>query len=234
MDPFSTLEDPNWIYISSTGNRFQDTGRFSKLSYLGMKSGIWQKFWKLQHIDPLSTPVTFFVQSFCMKPGNWKHFARSCTWTLYLCQGVEIELSFALLAAVSEIRADFQTFHIRTWNLEFEICQGSCMWTLFLHKWIEINLIFTLRTAVSDIRAHFQHCHICAWKLEFKKNLHKLNFLPKYMSLFSLYKQRFTRYGPIFKISIFGAWNLEFELSSRSWLFLPQLVEIELILVISF
>ena len=33
----------------------EDTGRLSKLPYLGMESGIWQKFQKL-HMDPLPTP----------------------------------------------------------------------------------------------------------------------------------------------------------------------------------
>ena len=34
--------------------------------------------------------------------------SRSCTYTLFQTQGVEIELIFALRAAVSEIRANFQ------------------------------------------------------------------------------------------------------------------------------
>ncbi len=38
-------------------------------------------------------------------------------------QGVEIELIFALRAAVSEIHADFQNSHIWAWNLA--ICQSS-------------------------------------------------------------------------------------------------------------
>ncbi len=38
----------------------------------------------------------------------------------FLPYGVEIELIFALRAAVSEIRADFQNYHIWAWNLEFE------------------------------------------------------------------------------------------------------------------
>ncbi len=38
--------------------------------------------------------------------------ARSCTYTLFLPQGGEIELIFALRAAVSEIQASFQNCHI--------------------------------------------------------------------------------------------------------------------------
>ncbi len=38
--------------------------------------------------------------------------SKSCTYTLFLPQGVEIELIFALRAAVSEIWAHFQNCHI--------------------------------------------------------------------------------------------------------------------------
>ncbi len=37
---------------------------------------------------------------------------KSCIWTLFLPQGVEIELIFALQAAVSEIRADFENYQL--------------------------------------------------------------------------------------------------------------------------
>ena len=45
-----------------------------------------------------------------MKLGNWPKFTRSCTYNPFLSQGLEIELIFALRAAVSEIRirADIQ------------------------------------------------------------------------------------------------------------------------------
>ncbi len=43
--------------------------------------------------------------------------SRSCTYTLFLAQGVEIELIFALRAAVSEMRTNFQNCHIWAWNL---------------------------------------------------------------------------------------------------------------------
>ncbi len=42
-------------YFSSTGSNFRDTGRSTKLPYLGMKLCHWQKFQKL-HIYFLSTP----------------------------------------------------------------------------------------------------------------------------------------------------------------------------------
>ena len=47
----------------------------------------------------------------CMKLGMWPS-SRNCTYKLFLPQGVEIELIFALRAAISEIRANFQNCHI--------------------------------------------------------------------------------------------------------------------------
>ncbi len=51
---------------------------------------------------------------------NLKKSARSCIWTLFLPQKVEIELIFALRAAVSEIWAHFENaiFGHETRNLQ--------------------------------------------------------------------------------------------------------------------
>ncbi len=66
--------------------------------------------------------------------------------------------------------------------------------------------------AISQIKRDYQNCHIgFVWK-----DLQKLHMDPlsapgrTKLSLFSLYGQRFPRYGPIFKIAIFGneTWNL--------------------------
>ena len=44
-----------WAYFHSSGSSFRDTGRFSKLLYLSMKLGHWQKFQKLYiHVQPPS------------------------------------------------------------------------------------------------------------------------------------------------------------------------------------
>ena len=64
--------------------------------------------------------------------------------------GVEIKLIFALRAAVFEIRANFQNFHIWVWNLEFEEMSQSCICTLFLSQGVEIKLSFALRAAVFE------------------------------------------------------------------------------------
>ena len=55
--------------------------------------------------------------------------ARSCTYTLFLRQGVELELIFALRATVSEIWADFQNCHIWAWNLTTGQSSRKCTYT---------------------------------------------------------------------------------------------------------
>ena len=81
---------------------------------------------------------------------------------LFLPIGVEIELIFALQAAVSEIRADFQNCHIfcghETWNLKqvLEIAYGSSSYPCG----VEIELVFALWAAVSVIQTDLQNCHI--------------------------------------------------------------------------
>ena len=126
----STPGGQNWGYFCFTGSGSRNTSCISKLPYLGMKLGHWQKILKL-NIYPLPTPRgrnwAYFHStgsSFLDTGRFWKlpylgmkHLAigqtyGSCTYTLFLRQGVEIELIFALQAAVSEIRTDFQNCHI--------------------------------------------------------------------------------------------------------------------------
>ncbi len=78
-------------------------GVISKLSYLGMNLGHWQNSQKL-HIYSLSTP------------GG----------------GVEIELTFALRAAVAKIRGEFRNCQIGAWNLAVGQNFRRCTCTLFL------------------------------------------------------------------------------------------------------
>ncbi len=155
--PFSTPGGRNWAYFCSTGSTFRDTGRFSKLPYLGMKLSKWSKFQKL-HIYLLSTPRGQNWACFSptgsgfqdmgqfsklpylgMKLGH-QPSSRSCTYSLFLLQGVEIELNFALWAAVSEIQADFQNHHIWEWNLASGQNSRSCTYTSFLPQGGEIEL----------------------------------------------------------------------------------------------
>ncbi len=70
---------------------------------------------------------------------------RSFIWTLFLPQGVKIELIFALRPAVSEIRADFENYHIWARSDEMTYDLSTSVWTLFLAQRVEIELIFALR-----------------------------------------------------------------------------------------
>ena len=60
--------------------------------------------------------------------------SRSCTYTFFLPQRVEVELIFALRAAVSKIRAHFQNCYIWVWNFAIGQISRSCAYTFFLPK----------------------------------------------------------------------------------------------------
>ena len=96
-------------------------------------------------------------------PSSW-----SCTYTRFVSQGVEIDLIFTVWAAVSEIKADFQNFHIHVWARNWAIVQSSrsCTYALFLPQGVKIELIFSLRAAVFEICGRFSKCHIWARNLE--------------------------------------------------------------------
>ena len=53
MYSLSTPRGQNWAYLHPRSSGFRDTGRFSKLPFLGMKLGPWPKCQKL-HVYPLS------------------------------------------------------------------------------------------------------------------------------------------------------------------------------------
>ncbi len=98
---------------------------------------------------------------------------------------------------------------------------------LILSTWgeVKMELIFALRAAVSEIRVNFQNSHIWPCNLAFGKVpdvAYILSFYPNgsKLSLFSLYGQRFPRYGPIFKINVFGhkIWNLKKSSRSCIWI----------------
>ena len=111
-------------------------------------------------IFPLTPMLKFQSAAKFLKLGQ----SRSCRYTLFLTQGGEIELIFALRAAISEIRADFQKLPYLAMKLghciSAKICLAigqsatSCtyMYTLFLPQWVEIEFIFALRAEVSEIQ----------------------------------------------------------------------------------
>ncbi len=141
-----------------------------------MRLGYWPKFHKL-HIYPLSTPggeiELLALQAVVSE--IWANFQNchiwawnltisqisgSCTYILFLPEGIEIELIFAPQAAVSEIRADFQICHIWVWNMAIAQSARSCTYNLYIPFLSLIQLIFALWAAVSEIRTDFQNCHI--------------------------------------------------------------------------
>ncbi len=111
-----------------------------------------------------------------------------------------------LRAAVSEILADFLHFHILAWNLELKKRPNGYSLSTTV---VEIKFIFALRAAVFEIRANLQNFHIWAWNLEFEERSQSCICTPFLLQgdeikLISLYGQPISRYGLIFKISIFG------------------------------
>ena len=181
----STPGGRNWANFCSTGTSFQDTAWFSKLAYLGMKLGNWPKL----HIYFLSTPGG----------RNWAYFRSKGSGFLYTGQFLKIAIfghetwplakvaqilsfcpkgsnfhSMGSHSLVSEILTDFQTCHIWPWNFAIGQSARSCTYRFFLPQGGRKNL--------------YERTHM----------------RKKYLRLFSLYAQRFSRYGPIFKIAIFG------------------------------
>ncbi len=95
----------NWAYFRSIGSSFRDKARCSNLPYFDMKLGHWSKFHNL-HMYSLSLS----------KPRGG---------------GGQIELIFALRAAVSDICANFQIWHIPSWHF---VIGHSCTYILRLFQ----------------------------------------------------------------------------------------------------
>ena len=135
------------------GSVSQDMGWVSKLPYLGMKLGHWRKFQKL-HMYSLSTQ-----------------------------RGFKLSLCFLYMAAVSEIRADFQNCHIWAWNLVPDNKSNGCTYTLILPQGGEIELPFALRAAVSEIETDLQNWHL------FGHETWSLTIGPEVTHIFTFYHQ---------------------------------------------
>ena len=167
----------NWAYFHSMGSGFWDTGRFSKLPYLGMK------------------------------PGHWEKSARSCTYALFLPQGVEIEPIFVLRAVVFKMRTIFKVaiFGHETWQVAK---LPELAHILSFYPGLKLNFfrskgkrfpryepIFKI-----DIFGHE------TWSLvKVPEIAHILSFylMGSKLNLFSLYGQGFQRYWMIFKIAMY-------------------------------
>ena len=153
-------------------------GQFWKLAYLGMKLGNWPKFQKLR------------IYSLYMPRGrNWGYYS-------FTCSGFSDMGRYSKLPYLGTKHGHCQKFQ------KLHICSLST-------PGVEIELIFALWAVVCKIWAYFQNCNIWAWNLatgKSSRNYTCLSFYPKGLKLsqFLLYGQRFQRYGPIFKIAIFG------------------------------
>ena len=176
--------------------------------------GHWPKFKKF-HIHSLTTTgwgggganltlFSLYGQSLQNSHENFGHEtwplakrSGSCTYTLFLPQGVQIELIIHLRAVVSEVhvRANFHTCHIWAWNLTIGQSSRSCTYTLFLPHRVEIEFIFPLRAAVSGIRADFQNCHISVWNLAIGQSFRSCTynlFLPQRAEIQLIFALRAT------------------------------------------
>ncbi len=89
-----------------------------------------------------------------MKLAHWQS-SRSCTYALFLSQGVEIELIFALKTAVSKIGQIFKIAILgqETWTLT-KVPEVAYILP-FYPMGLKIELIFSLRVAVSMMRVDF-------------------------------------------------------------------------------
>ncbi len=173
-----TLSTPRgqfWTYFRSTGSSFWDTGRFSKLPYLGMRLGHWPKSQKL-HIYPRSTPRGRNWAYFCstgrglrdkgrfstlpylgMKFGHWPKCQKLHIYTLFTPGGRNAAYfrsrgsGFRDMGRFSKL--PYLGMKIGHWSKchkfhIYPLSARSCTYTLFLPKRFEIELIFVLRAAV--------------------------------------------------------------------------------------
>ncbi len=234
----ATLCLPQGVEIElfpSMGSHFQDTGRYSKLAYLGMKLGHWKKFQKL-HLHSLSIQGVEFELIVALRVAVSEiltNFQNCFIWAKNLasgksCQKLHIHsfyprgskmslFSFYGQRFVSEILAVFQNCHI--WAGSFCIGKSSriCTYALFLHprgrNWVYFR---STGSSFRDI-GRFSKLPYLGMKLGHWPKFQKLHIYSlsspgeSKLSLFLLYGQPFWIYGRIFKISIFAheIWNLK-------------------------
>ena len=154
----STRSARNRAYFRFMSSGFRDTNHCSKLPHSGTI-----KNWNLKNIPQVahiifSTPRSrnwsyfrstgsgvrdtgcfFKLPYLAMKPGIWN--TQSCICTLFVSQGVEVELIFNLRSAVFAILANFQNFHTWVWHPQLEQKKFETS------KGAETELIFALREA---------------------------------------------------------------------------------------
>ncbi len=167
-----------WTYFCSRGSGFWDTGRFSKLPYLGIELGPWQKLQKL-HIHILSTPG-------CR---NWAYFRSTDNGFRFTGQFIELPY----LGIELGHRLKLQKLRILSLSTP-----GGRHWPNFL------STASGLRDTGQFSKLPYLGMKLKHWEKFQMLHTDCLSTRGSEWSLFSLYGQRFARYRPIFKIAIFG------------------------------
>ena len=160
-----------------------------------------------------------------MELGHWLKFQKLYIYSLS-SPGSEINLTFALRAAVSEIRTDFQNFHIWAWNLAiWPKCQKLHIYCLSIPEGRSRAYFHSTSSGFQDM-GRFSKLPYLGMKLghwaKFQNVAH-MSFYPRgsKFSLFSLYGQWFPRYRQIFKISIFGYETWPLVKVPEVWIYIP-------------
>ena len=181
--------------------RFQDTGPCSKLLYLGMKRGHWQKFQKFHTYTQysLSTP----------QGRNWPYFCSTDSGFPYTGPILKIAILFASghvswdMGQFSKLPylgmkpgkwSNFQKLHIYCLSTP-----GGRNWAYFR------SMGSSFRD--TDRFSKFPYLGMKLWPLA--KVPEVVNILSFYLRVvaieqFLLYRQQYPRYRPFFKIAIFG------------------------------
>ena len=158
---------------------FRDTGPFSKLPYLGIKLGHWQKFHKLHIYSfyprgskwslfslygqrfPRYRPI-FKIAIFGMKLAHWP---KLHIHTLYT-PGGRNWVYFQSTGSSSWYMGRFSKLPCLGINLgHWQTFQQFYIYSTFHPNGLKLSLFFALCGAVSEIQAHFQNCHIWASNL---------------------------------------------------------------------
>ncbi len=129
------------------------------------------------------------------------HFALR----LFLPQGVEIELIFALRAAVSEIQADFQNCHILAWNLAIgQSSRIAHILASFYPKGSKLSPFFCSTGASIqadfkfEIQADFQNLRHETWPLaKVPEVAHIPSFYPKGSKLSNIWRSSGRERGSV-------------------------------------
>ncbi len=165
---------------------FRDTGRISKLSYLGMALltkvpdvalPFYPKGVEIEHIFVLKTAVSEIRANF-----QYCHI-----WAFEIKKKFQTFVPHTtpgVVSAGSRFWDNSRFSKLPCLGMKLEKGYKSCTFTLYLEgsNWV----IFSVWATVSELRVDFQNFHIWAWNLYFE-----------------------TRYGPFFKIVLFMGLKLE-------------------------